>query len=794
MWWRGRYPGYQDTDFPSTKEGLIAEGIDQELLNEVLQLLPNRDATPNMEFVPVIEKGKSKKKAPVATYRLSNTDAPLVKETLEANGFIPCANNHDWLMQWSGPHLRECVYTGMHEYQRVNHFPGSTELTRKDRLWVHFRGMQKVFGKSNYNYMPDTFVLPDQLDAFLEAYEKQDCFWIVKPTASSRGRGIFLLRDLEELPMDSAIIQMYIAKPMLIQGLKFDLRLYVLVTGFDPLKIYIYREGLTRFASSTFSIDTEEDLKDVYKHLTNYSVNKYASNFVENQDANLDNFGHKWSISALNKHLKCLGVDTEALWSRIIDVVLKTLLAVERPINNRVKNMVMWRQNCFELYGFDIIIDEDLKPWLLEVNLSPSMQADSPLDRKIKSHVLAEAFNLVRMRECDSKTVGQARWRTRAMQLKRRMAPLRPQSCPDRMRIPKDPRRRNSLADLSEKHLRLLADTLSEFSMAENFIRVFPTFASVRRYGHVLNASTSSGKFTATHAMINLLFSEKRMISSEFREKRPRYQHDMGGEELKKLSLCEDDEEEDGEDELRQTSPSRFRKQVLRTSRKNSHPNEDVTLKGSGKHIAYWQNRSPKLGKDLRKGSMRSSATSLERTSSTSALRTSYDTQDKFRTRDGSLTGSQSASRLQRMYQTAFQSNSTLASSADMNSLSPTKASPTLATMKYAAEASNSILHNTVSTTASFNSSASSLIPRRRFADEDNLKTAYATSQLGSGLRPESRPRTADSNGRRPYSANKRLMSMNYTAKTSRVNGVAAAPRRKENPMLLATAMCGIEL
>merc|ERR1719318_1448166 len=113
--------------------------------------------------------------------------------------------------------------------------------------------------------------------------------------------------------MDSAIISMYVERPMLIQGLKFDLRLYVLVTGFDPLRIYIYREGLTRFASSTFSTDTEEDLKDVYKHLTNYSVNKFAHNFVENQDANLDNFGHKWSISALNKHLKCLGVDIEAL-------------------------------------------------------------------------------------------------------------------------------------------------------------------------------------------------------------------------------------------------------------------------------------------------------------------------------------------------------------------------------------------------------------------------------------------------------------------------------------------------
>ena len=53
------------------------------------------------------------------------------------------------------------------------------------------------------------------------------------------------------------------------------------------------------------------------------------------------------------------------------------------------------RRNCFELYGFDILIDSDLKPWLLEVNLSPSLNCDTPIDMKIKSALLCDLLNLI---------------------------------------------------------------------------------------------------------------------------------------------------------------------------------------------------------------------------------------------------------------------------------------------------------------------------------------------------------------------------------------------------------------
>ena len=61
----------------------------------------------------------------------------------------------------------------------------------------------------------------------------------------------------------------------------------------------------------------------------------------------------------------------------------------------------MYRQNCFEVFGFDILLDSDLKPWVLEVNLSPSLSADSPLDLTIKQNLLVDTWNLCGIRRFD---------------------------------------------------------------------------------------------------------------------------------------------------------------------------------------------------------------------------------------------------------------------------------------------------------------------------------------------------------------------------------------------------------
>ena len=137
-----------------------------------------------------------------------------------------------------------------------------------------------------------------------------------------------MVDDISEVPLnEQLVISKYIDNPLLIHGLKFDLRLNVLVTNFDPLKIYVYNEGLVRFASEPYNLKSIKS--NVYAHLTNYSINKKSENFVQNQNLSERDFGNKWSLSALQSHLERLGIDMKAVWARIYDSIIKSLISVE---------------------------------------------------------------------------------------------------------------------------------------------------------------------------------------------------------------------------------------------------------------------------------------------------------------------------------------------------------------------------------------------------------------------------------------------------------------------------------
>ena len=130
-------------------------------------------------------------------------------------------------------------------------------------------------------------------------------------------------------------------------------------------------------------------------HLTNYSVNKTSVNFVKNTDAeNLVNSGSKQSFKAFKKYCEDNKINYDKIFENIEDIVVKTMISAESYMNNGFQMFVSHKNACFELLGFDVLIDENLKPYLLEVNLSPSLNCDSPLDLKIKAECIANLFNL----------------------------------------------------------------------------------------------------------------------------------------------------------------------------------------------------------------------------------------------------------------------------------------------------------------------------------------------------------------------------------------------------------------
>lgn len=137
----------------------------------------------------------------------------------------------------------------------------------------------REFG-TEYTIVPKTWILPIDLRLFQnerDASEGVHKYWIIKPANSSCGRGIKLLNKNSNLPKHGQwVINNYLMQPHLINGFKYDLRVYVLVTGFDPLTVYVYEDGLVRFATQRYQT---KNRKDIFCHLTNFSINKKASNY-----------------------------------------------------------------------------------------------------------------------------------------------------------------------------------------------------------------------------------------------------------------------------------------------------------------------------------------------------------------------------------------------------------------------------------------------------------------------------------------------------------------------------------
>lgn len=319
-----------------------------------------------------------------------------VKAAMKTAGFRVMANksSNNYNALWSGA-LKVDEFKKLNRYQRVNHFPGTWQLGRKDRLCTNIGRMRRRF-PDVFNIQPRSFVLPNDADEWrLECERYPDGMYILKPPASSRGRGIRMMRRPSDIkPEKDLLIQRYVRNPHLIDGYKYDMRMYVAVTCVDPLRVYVYREGLVRLATMKYS-DNEKDLKKRCMHLTNYSVNVKKEDFTMGEGAEDDDVGFKWSLSALRRHFDKEGLDYGAMWAKCKDVIVKTLMCVESKINTQIKMHVPDRRICYEVFGFDLMLDTNLQPWLIEVNTGPSLSAPSALDMHIKHRMVANLFNLV---------------------------------------------------------------------------------------------------------------------------------------------------------------------------------------------------------------------------------------------------------------------------------------------------------------------------------------------------------------------------------------------------------------
>ena len=175
------------------------------------------------------------------------------------------------------------------------------------------------------------------------------------------------------------IIQKYLDKPFLYNNRKFDIRCFVLVDS--NFNVYYCREGHLKGSSEIYNLNNTNK----FIHITNHSVQKKCNKFEKYE------YGNEISYNDFKDYLLNQNISLDKFEKLMLDI--KDLILISM---NSVKNKLMRTNNvlCFEIFGYDFIIDNNFKPWILEINNNPGLAISSPLIEKLIPRMLDDAFRL----------------------------------------------------------------------------------------------------------------------------------------------------------------------------------------------------------------------------------------------------------------------------------------------------------------------------------------------------------------------------------------------------------------
>ena len=238
-----------------------------------------------------------------------------------------------------------------------------------------------------------------------ETFNDGKNLWIIKPVNLNRGRFITVDNNLKnlikkaeeiqnkkkinidekkkayEIKCEYLILQKYLEKPLLYQGRKFDIRLWVLFISEQEDDIYIFKQGHLKATCTQY----DPNSKDLYVHLTNYSVQKYNENFSKIEIGNEIPFSSFQNELDKNNTGKNFYKD---IYPKIVRIVRITGGAAKGKIN------FLSKRYCFEIFGYDFILDNNFQPYLLEINTNPGLEISSPLIETLLPRLVDDAFKL----------------------------------------------------------------------------------------------------------------------------------------------------------------------------------------------------------------------------------------------------------------------------------------------------------------------------------------------------------------------------------------------------------------
>ena len=255
--------------------------------------------------------------------------------------------------------------------------------------------MKKLF-KNDYNYMSESYCYPrdkSQINTKFNNYTLDlNNLWLIKPINKSVGSGIHFLSSLKKEIKKSSkfLITKFITNFDLIDNKKYDLRLYALITGLKPLRLYFYKKGLVRKAVSVFNI-SKVGIHNRYMYLTNTGVNMKNKEYIYPSNSN-DANANIWNLDTYRYYLKSKNVDFNVIFEKIKDITIKSVISFQKKL--LIHNKDINDRNVYTLLGIDILITDNFEPILLEVNNRPSMAINDKVDKPIKTGLFADTLNI----------------------------------------------------------------------------------------------------------------------------------------------------------------------------------------------------------------------------------------------------------------------------------------------------------------------------------------------------------------------------------------------------------------
>ncbi|XP_067382940.1 protein polyglycylase TTLL10 isoform X2 [Channa argus] len=331
-------------------------------------------------------------------------------------------NREDFKLKWCENKSASNYYNFREGEQLLYQIPNNKVLTTKIGLLSSLREYERVCSKINHGqgfrrlkmeeFIPTTFRMDirEEREAFF-AQQKDMCnseshMWICKPTGLNQGRGIFLLKNQDDvaafrlklhhiedsqankkmhhLQPQAHIVQHYIQNPLLLKGKKFDVRSYLLIACTAPYMVF-FRHGYVRLTCDLY----DPSSNNLSAHLTNQYMQKKNPLYNELKEDTV------WSMERFNAHINdgfqvAKGLPRDwvlgTFAKRMQRIMIQCFLAVKSKLRSRL--------GFFDLIGCDFLIDEEFKVWLLELNCNPALHTNCKVLKEVIPSTVVETLDL----------------------------------------------------------------------------------------------------------------------------------------------------------------------------------------------------------------------------------------------------------------------------------------------------------------------------------------------------------------------------------------------------------------